>query len=48
MGFDEKRNVLLCWLQLLKNINSQLLSQWWSKETQTRIVAFFQVLTSLH
>ncbi len=42
--FDEKRNVLLCALFILQSMNAKTLAQWIRKETQTRVVAFFEML----
>jgi hypothetical protein len=42
--FEEKRNLLLCFLFILKNLNQALLSWWWKNETQLRIVALFDAL----
>lgn len=44
MDYEEKRITLICFLYVLKNIQADLLTQWWKKETLSRIVAFFDAL----
>eukprot|EP01114_Cavostelium_apophysatum_P003911 TRINITY_DN1404_c0_g1_i1.p1 TRINITY_DN1404_c0_g1~~TRINITY_DN1404_c0_g1_i1.p1 ORF type:complete len:1840 (+),score=629.05 TRINITY_DN1404_c0_g1_i1:76-5595(+) len=42
--FDEKRTIFVCFLFIIKNIPRNFLSLWWKKETQTRVVLFFEAL----
>ncbi|KAL6067850.1 Dedicator of cytokinesis protein 6 [Balamuthia mandrillaris] len=42
---DEKRNLLLCFLHILKNMSRYLLNQWWTQESQAHIRYFFTLLT---
>jgi hypothetical protein len=41
---DEKREILVCFLWVLRNIAPAVLCKWWRKETQARLVLFIEVL----
>eukprot|EP01117_Protostelium_nocturnum_P018478 TRINITY_DN7737_c0_g1_i3.p1 TRINITY_DN7737_c0_g1~~TRINITY_DN7737_c0_g1_i3.p1 ORF type:complete len:1870 (-),score=707.33 TRINITY_DN7737_c0_g1_i3:192-5801(-) len=43
-SLNEKRNIFICWLYILKGMSLSLLKEWWSSETVSRKIAFFQAL----
>ena len=44
MDFDEKRHLFTCYLYILRYLPDSLLSSWIQKETQSRLVGFFDIL----
>jgi hypothetical protein len=42
----EQREFLICLLFLLKNVDANLLQQWWRKETATRLGGLFDILST--